>query len=264
MIEQNKNVYRDKFLKRIVETDPELRQITLHDSRYYQRSPGVFYPSVTTILGYFPKGAFFETWIKDMGHNADIVMRRAGDEGTQVHNAVEKFLKGEEIRWIEPDGKVNYHTHVWKMILSFTDFWTTYKPTLLLSEEFMFSDTHKYSGTLDLLVDIKGEKWLLDIKTSNSVHESYYLQMSAYTKAYEERYLQKVDRNGIIWLKSSKRGADKAGKKMQGAGWEIIEGKKTVDEYFNMFLHTYETYKIMHPESEIELLTLPNTVKLTD
>jgi hypothetical protein len=54
--------------------------------------------------------------------------------------------------------------------------------------------------------------------------------MSAYTKAYEERYLQKVDRNGIIWLKSSKRGPDKAGKKMQGAGWEIIEGKKTVDE----------------------------------
>ena len=88
--------------------------------------------------------------------------------------------------------------------------------------------------------------------------------MSAYTKAYEERYLQKVDRNGIIWLKSSKRGPDKAGKKMQGAGWEIIEGKKTVDEYFSMFLHTYETYKIMHPESEIELLTLPNTVKLTD
>ncbi len=30
MIEQSKNVYKDKFLRRIVETDPELRQITLH------------------------------------------------------------------------------------------------------------------------------------------------------------------------------------------------------------------------------------------
>jgi hypothetical protein len=262
MIEQSKNVYKDKFLRRIVETDPELRQITLHDSRYYQRSPGVFYPSVTTILGYFPKGAFFETWLKDTGHNADIVMRRAGEEGTQVHEAIESFLKGEEIRWIESNGKVNYATHVWKMILGFVDFWTTYKPVLLLSEEFMYSDTHKYSGTLDLLVEINGEKWLLDIKTSNNIHESYYLQMSAYTKAYEEKYLQKVDRNGIIWLKSSKRGPDKTNKKMQGAGWEILEGKKTVDEYFQMFLHTYETYKIMHPETEIELLTLPNTVKL--
>jgi hypothetical protein len=264
MIEKSKNIQKDKFLKRIVETDPELRQITLHDSRYYQRSPGVFYPSVTTILGYFPKGQFFETWIKDMGHNADIVMRRAGDEGTQVHEAIEKFLNGEEIRWIESTGHVNYHTHVWKMILSFTDFWTTYKPKLILSEEFMFSDTHKYSGTLDLLVEIDNQRWVLDIKTSNAIHESYHLQMSAYTKAYEERFGEKVDRNGIIWLKSSKRGADKSGKKMQGAGWEIIEGKKTLDEYFNMFLHTYETYKIMHPETEIELLTLPNTVKLVD
>ena len=44
--------------------------------------------------------------------------------------------------------------------------------------------------------------------------------------------------------------------------YEILEGKKTVQEYFDMFLHTYETYKIMHPETDIELLTLPNTVKL--
>ncbi len=51
-------------------------------------------------------------------------------------------------------------------------------------------------------------------------------------------------------------------KKIDVDGDGEIEGKKTVDEYFDMFLHTYETYKIMHPEAEIELLTLPNTVKL--
>jgi len=262
MIEKSKNIYRDKFLKHLVETDPELKQITLHDARYYQISPGVFYPSVTTILNYFPKGTFFETWLKDTGHNADIIMKRAGDEGIQVHDAIDKFLKGKEIRWIESDGRVNYNIHVWKMILSFVDFWITYKPTLLLSEEFVFSDIYKYSGTLDILVEINGEKWLLDIKTSNSIYDSYFLQISAYAKAYEERYLQKINHNGIIWLKSSKYGPDKSGKKMQGNGWEIIKGKKTIDDYFQMFLHTYETYKIMHPEVDIELTTLPNTVKL--
>lgn len=264
MIEKDKNVYKDRFLKRLVETDPELRQITLKDSRFYQRSPGVFYPSVTAILGYFPKDKFFETWIKDVGHNSDIIMKKAGDEGTQVHKAIEAILSGEELRWIDHDGRVNYHTHVWKMILGFVDFWVTYKPKLILSEEFMYSDTHKYCGTLDLLVEIEGERWLLDIKTSNSVHESHHLQMAAYTKAYEEMHGQKVDRNGIIWLKSSKRGPDKSKKRMQGMGWEVVEGKRTVDEYFEMFLHTYKTYRIMHPEEEIELLTLPNTVKLVD
>jgi hypothetical protein len=262
MIEQNKNINRDRHLKRIVETDPDLRQITLHDARYYQRFPGVFYPSITTILSYFPKGQFFESWIKDVGHNSDIIMRRAGEEGTQVHEAIERYLSGEEIRWIQPDGRVNYHTHVWKMIVGFTEFWDTYKPKLILSEEFMFSDEHKYSGTLDLLVEINGERWILDIKTSNSLHESYFLQMAAYTKAYEETSKQKVDKNGVIWLKSAKRGPDKRGKKMQGHGWEVAEGSKTVDEYFQMFLHTYETYKIANPESEIELLTFPNSIKL--
>jgi hypothetical protein len=262
MINKANNIFKNKRLKMIVETDPDLRQITLPDARYYQRSPGVFYPSVTTILGFFPKGSFFETWLKDSGHNADIIMRRAGDEGTQVHEAAEKILKGEEVRWIEPDGYVNYNTHVWKMILSFYDFWTTYNPKLLLSEEFMYSDQHKYSGTLDLLVELDGKKWIIDIKTSTAIHTSHYLQMSAYVKAYEEKYGEKVDRTGILWLKSSKRGPDKTKKRIQGNGWELKEGDKSIDEYFQMFLHTYETYKMMHPEQEIEMLTLPNSIKL--
>jgi hypothetical protein len=262
MIQKSNNIFRDKRLKMIVETDPNLRQITLPDARYYQRSPGIFYPSVTTILGYFPKGAFFETWLKDSGHNADFIMRRAGDEGTQVHNAIEDILKGNEVRWIESDGRVNYNTHVWKMILSFYEFWNTYKPTLLLSEEFMFSDEHKYSGTLDMLVELDGKKWLIDIKTSTSIHTSHFLQMSAYVKAYEEKYLQKVDHTGILWLKSSKKGPDKTKKRIQGSGWELKEGDKSIEEYFQMFLHTYETYKMMHPDQEIEMLTLPNSIKL--
>jgi hypothetical protein len=262
MIEKTNNIYNNKSLKRIVETDPELRQITLHDSRYYQRSPGVFYPSVTTILSYFPKGAFFETWLKDTGHNADYIMRRAGDEGTQVHEAAEKILKGQEVRWIEADGRVNYNTHVWKMILGFYEFWSTNKPKLLLSEEFMFSDQYKYSGTLDLLIEMNGQKWLIDIKTSTAIHPSYFLQMAAYSNTYTERFNEKIDRTGVLWLKSSKRGPDKTGKRIQGSGWELKEGDKTQEEYFDMFLHTYKTYRIMHPEEDIELTTLPNTIKL--
>jgi hypothetical protein len=262
MINKSSNIFKNKHLKMMVETDPDLRQITLPDARYYQRSPGVFYPSVTTILGYFPKGAFFETWLKDSGHNADFIMRRAGDEGTQVHNAVEDILRGKEIRWIESDGHVNYNTHVWKMILSFYDFWSTYKPNLILSEEFMYSDQYKYSGTLDLLVELNGKKWIIDVKTSTAIHTSHFLQMSAYVKAYEERYLQKIDNVGILWLKSAKKGPDKTGKRIQGSGWELKEGDKSIDDYFQMFLHTYETYKMMHPEQEIEMLTLPNSIKL--
>ena len=101
MIEKNNNVKKDKRINRIVQADPTSRQITILDSRYYQRSEDLFYPSVTYVLSYFPKDRFFESWIKDVGHNSDIIMRRAGDEGTQVHNAIEDYLKGEEIVWID-------------------------------------------------------------------------------------------------------------------------------------------------------------------
>ena len=131
------------------------------------RSEDVYYPSVTYVLSYFPKDRFFESWIKDVGHNSDIIMRRAGDEGTQVHNAIEDYLKGEEIVWIDDNGNTKYNLEVWKMILKFADFWETHKPELIESEVHLFSDELKIAGTGDLIVKIADELWLLDIKTSN-------------------------------------------------------------------------------------------------
>ena len=127
MIEKNNNIKKDRKINRIIEADPSAKQITILDSRYYRRKEGVYYPSVTYVLSYFPKDKFFESWIKDVGHNADLIMRRAGDEGTQVHQAIEKYLTGEEIVWIEENGAVNYSLDVWKMILRFADFWETHK-----------------------------------------------------------------------------------------------------------------------------------------
>lgn len=263
MIESNTNIYKDGKLNKVVEVDQEFSQITLHDSRYYQREPGVFYPSVTTVLGYFPKNKFFESWLKDVGHNADIIMRRAGDEGTQVHNALEDYLKGTELRWIERNGHVNYKTDVWKMILKTVDFWETYKPELVASESLLFSDEIKYAGTTDLIVRIDGKLWLIDLKTSNSLHTSYFLQLAAYKQAWFEMTGDVIDEVGILWVKSSKRGPDKKGVKMQGKGWEIVQGERTHEEYLDMFKFTHSIFRLDNKDDEIELVTLPNTVKLS-
>jgi hypothetical protein len=87
-----------------------------------------------------PKGKFFENWLKDVGHNADIIVRKAADEGTQVHDAIEKYLQGEKISFLNEDGYSKYSLDVWRMILKFQDFWETYKPTLIESEIHLFSD----------------------------------------------------------------------------------------------------------------------------
>ena len=262
MIEKNTNIRNDKKIKRIVESDPTARQITILDSRYYQRKEGIFYPSVTYVLSYFPKDKFFEGWMKDVGHNADIIMRRAGDEGTQVHKAIEDYLAGEEITWIDDFGNVKYKLEVWKMILKFADFWETHKPTLIESETHLFSDELKVAGTGDLVVEIGGELWLLDKKTSNNLHYTYDLQLSVYRQAWNELFDRKIDNTGILWLKASTRGADKSGKKIQGQGWQLKPTEGEFEENLQIFKHLYEIFKVKNPDLKPYSEILPTSIKL--
>jgi hypothetical protein len=148
------------------------------------------------------------------------------------------------------------------MILKFHDFWTTIKPTLIESEIHLFSDIYNYAGTCDLIVEIDGKRWLLDIKTSNSLHTSYDLQLAAYAQAWNELYEEKIDRIGILWLKSSKRGEDKSGKKIQGKGWELYEPERSIEENLKLFGYIHELYKLEHPEIKASNEQIPTEVQI--
>ena len=87
MIRQGDNLLVEDTKKNL-SYNPDLKQINFLDRRVYKRSEGVYYPSVTTILQYLPKNKFFQNWIKDVGHNAEIIMQKAGKEGTQVHKSI--------------------------------------------------------------------------------------------------------------------------------------------------------------------------------
>ena len=261
MIEKNTSIHK-KSIKRIMNVDQELKRVNILDTRYYTKDDK-YYPSVTSILQYFPKNKFFETWLKDVGHNADIIVKKAADEGTQVHDAIEHYLLGEKIEWLDNNGYSKYSLEIWKMILKFHEFWTTYKPTLIESEIHLFSDKFIYAGTCDLVVEINNEKWLLDIKTSNSLHTSYNLQLAAYAQAWNELYEEKIDRVGILWLKSSKRGEDKKSKKIQGKGWEIYEPEKSIDENLKLFGYIHELYKLEHQDLKPNPEQFPTEIQIS-
>lgn len=95
-----------KRVNRTTNVLTESKQINFLDTRYYHRNDS-YYPSVTYILQYFPKGKFFEEWIKNVGHNSEIIAHKAAEEGTQVHEAIEQYLKGEKLQWINEHGKAN-------------------------------------------------------------------------------------------------------------------------------------------------------------
>jgi len=222
-------------------------QVTTNDSRFYEDGEKT-YPSVTFVLSYYPKGRYFEEWLKKVGSNSDFIAKKAAAEGTIVHELAEQYLKGDKIELI------NQHTHspqydlkVWKMFLSFVDFWETSGAELLETEVFLYSDTLKVAGTCDLVCKIDGEVWVIDLKTSNHLQTTYDIQSALYTRCYEECYETKVDRVGVLWLKSKSRGGDKKGKVLKGKGWLVHESPRSVDENLEIYTHVRALFDIEHP-----------------
>lgn len=257
---KDSNIIRDPKVKRLVEYSEDSKQINVLDTRFYKRNDK-FYPSVTSVLNYFPKNQFFFGWLKDVGHNAEIIANKAAGEGTQVHKAAEKLMNGETLNWIDERGNVQYNLLVWKMILRFADFWNTHKPEAVAVEYHLFSDEHEYAGCADIICRLNDELWLIDIKTSNTIHTSYDLQLSAYAQAWNETHNEKITQTGILWLKAQTRGYDGQGKKMQGKGWQLKQVSE-IERNFDMFKKIYDIYKLENPHMKPYSEILPTTVKL--
>jgi len=136
------------------------------------------------------------------------------------------------------------------MFLRFVDFWETYKPKLIETEVHLFSDKIKVAGTCDMVCEIeidgKVERWVIDFKTSNHLQTTYDLQGAIYAQCYEECFEKSVDRVGVLWLKSSKRGPKDG--KMQGKGWEMYESKRTQEENIDIFMTVKKLFDLENPK----------------
>jgi hypothetical protein len=234
---------------RILEISEDSKQITMPDSRYYRRN-GKYYPSITYVLQYYPKGKFFEDWLKKVGYASEHIVRKAGEQGTETHEMVESYLNGEELNFLSSSGYPQYDPLVWQMFLRFVDFWETYKPKLIETEVHLFSDQIKVAGTCDMVCEIeidgKTELWIIDFKTSNHLQTTYDLQTAIYGKCYEECYGKKADRYGVLWLKSSKRGPKDG--IIQGKGWEMYESKRTQEANIDIFMTVKKLFDLENPK----------------
>ena len=246
---------------RILEISDDHKQITLPDSRFYRRNSN-YYPSVTYVLSYYPKGKFFEDWLKKVGYASEYIVKKAAEEGTQVHEMIEEYLNGAELKFLDKTGHPQYKPDVWQMFLRFVEFWETHKPKLIETEVHLFSDELKVAGTCDLICEINDELWVLDVKTSNHIQPTYELQTAVYTQCYKECYGKDAQRQGILWLKSSKRGPKKD--KMQGKGWEVVESERTQEENLNIFRTVRTLFDLENPTSSPSFESFRTTAKRED
>ena len=251
--------------------DTESRQINILDERFYQFEKGVYFPSVTTVLEAYPKGYGFTNWLKQVGFNADHIVREAADVGSKIHNTIEAHLKGEDVHWMSEDGSANFTLQEWKMLMGYREFMQLYKPKVLGVEVELVSELYEVGGTIDLPCEINGERWIIDHKTSNAIHKTHELQLCAYAKMWNEAYpQQKIDRVGVLWLKALTRGPDRTGKKIQGEGWQVVEfsrknktgktvtGKEAIELGFKLYQHTRAIWDEENPDYKPKNLIYPD------
>lgn len=145
-------------------------------------------PSVTRVLKAL-------NWYPEPSTIPDHVMKFVIERGITIHEYVDRENKG-----LPYDVDLLYQIHM----DYFFDWRTDYKPTIMASELYVFNE-NKYRGILDMVVEIDGLIYVVDLKISSSyMPYKAKLQMAAYAKAVEASYGIKVDR--LAMLRISKTG----------------------------------------------------------
>ena len=210
--------------------DTNKEQITFLDSRFYRTESGKFIPSVTTILEAYPKGAAYFQWIKSVGEDSDEIRDEAGRRGSRVHALTERYDAGEEIKLFDEFGNINMKLNEWSMFERYVEFRNRYPFEISLLEQTIISEELGIAGTLDRVITLpSGEKMLFDIKTSNAIYPSYWLQLAAYKEMLSSIGVQ-VDSVAILWLNAKTRTEGKNGA-VQGIGWQLVTKTDTVKEW---------------------------------
>ena len=106
---------------------------------------------------------------------------------------------------------------------------------------------------------MNGERWIIDLKTSNHLHTTYDLQTAVYGKCYEECFEKKIDRYGILWLKSSKRKPNP--EKLVGKGWEVVESKRSYEENIDIFKTIKKLFDLENPTHKPSFTQFRTTAK---
>ena len=151
----------------------------------------------------------------------DRVKEGAGERGTFVHKLIERFAKG-----LDTDVEIldNFKFNLFRKFVEETN--VSFKE----SERPVFSKKHLYCGTTDGIVEWNGKLYILDIKTNSikpyrktGIYLNYWLQTSAYQKAYEEE--TGVTINGRVIVRLGDDGIEVA----------VSRGRKPLRDDFSAF-----------------------------
>lgn len=210
--------------------DLTARRIDFLDNRFYLDEDGTSVPSVTTLLEAYPKGAAFFEWLKKNGEDSDAIRDEAGRKGSLVHSLTEDYDNGLEVGLMNEEGYIGYKMNEWAMFERYVEFRNRFPLEIIHTELNLVSKSLGFGGTLDRIIKMNDKLVLFDIKTSGSIWPSYWLQLAAYKRLFEESYPDKIDEVAILWL-NAKTKTDGKKDSCQGKGWQMISNSDTTKDW---------------------------------
>lgn len=240
--------------------DMQAKQLTMLDARFYY-ADGNFYPSVTTILEAYPKDAAYFKWIKEVGTDADAIRDEAGRRGSVVHELTERYDNGEEVSLLNMDGNLQFKMSEWAMFERYVDFVTRFKPDYVMNEQNFVSARLGFAGTIDRLAWLDGKMSLIDIKTSNNIHDSYWLQLAAYAELVHDMTNFRIEQYTILHLNAKTRTTGTKGA-VQGIGWQLLkkDGSEARHDY-DLFKVTYQLWEAQNKDAKPRQVSYRTTYK---
>lgn len=151
----------------------------------------------------------------------------AAARGSAVHEAIENFAKY-GIEDCEPEHRGYFD--------GFMKWAKENMVEVVASEVMVYNQTYRYAGTLDLICNVRGERWLIDVKTTAQLNEMLTgVQISAYGAALASQGV-KIDRKAVLHLKKNGRYqihiADKA---KDAEAWTTFGALMTVYSHIQKF-----------------------------
>ena len=176
-----------------------------------------------------------------MGEDADSIRDEAGRRGSVVHNLTERYDNGEEVALINDYGIIDYKLNEWAMFERYVDFRTRFPAEIFHTEFNLINEKLGFAGTLDRVMNVDGKTLLVDIKTSNAIYPSYWLQLAAYEQLLIKYHgYNTLDGVAILWLNAKTRTEGKKGA-IQGAGWQLVVKEET-DKDWELFQATHKLW----------------------
>lgn len=169
------------------------------------------------------------------------VKESAGDRGTNVHKALERYAE----TGVMPDPQF-WPANERGYVEGVAEFIRDAQPKIELSEV-MVASLEGWAGRFDAVAEIDAEvnvrcypkrkpkrervtgRWLLDLKTSKGVYESYKIQVAAYRQGLIECGYGDVDHAGIVRV-------------TRDGKYELVESEAVYQDFLNV-LATYHTVR---------------------